>query len=413
MKRKIIIISSALALLLAVGTVVLISNNSSTPISGSASACSCQAGAANGSRIDLSGYSTPDNIAIVVANTANSPCPVLSDAGTTLVKGLMENEALPTLWSASGQPNQIQVSLQPISGKNTARKNQTRIDNNINLINKAIQASPSNAGMSLFEGIGTAIDELKSQASHDPWIILVGSGLDDTGPLNTTTGILAETPDQIAQRVAQANPGFSLAGVTILATSLGYAAPPQDLASSAQRQLISEMWLTVLNRLGASVILDPQPAPACSVVTDQPVTPSELPDITVSCTEHVVTYELPSALLFDGDSSILQNGTTDLLAEPIRILTENPLTTVTIIGHTASISYQTGDSMRLSIARAEAVAAVLRQAGIPDGRITVRGVGDTDPKHEDLNPDGSQNQYAAGERRVDLFISGVTSCPSK
>lgn len=381
---------------------------------GAASASSCPAAVYQDASVDLSGYQTPDGIAIVVANTANSPAPTLSGTASALVEDLMTDQTLPTLWSATGNPSQIRVPLQTISATNSRKKNQTRVANNLVRIDDAIKTTPSTPGMSLFEGIGVALDALASQGVSSPWIILVGSGLDDTGPMTTTTGILGEDPARVADRVAATNPGMRLDGITILATSLGYTAPPQTPPSDAQRQLISDTWDATLTRLGATVVQDPLPAPACSVNSDQPVIPTELPEITVKCEAQKLTYELPSALLFGGDSAELRQNVAALLDEPVQILLDNPSAQVELVGHTASTQETTDDqSVQLSTRRAEAVATVLEAGGIDLSRITWRGVGDTEPRHEDLNADGTQNEHAAEERRVDLFITGVASCPDR
>ncbi|MBM4017069.1 MAG: hypothetical protein FJ288_01870 [Planctomycetes bacterium] len=54
----------------------------------------------------------------------------------------------------------------------------------------------------------------------------------------------------------------------------------------------------------------------------------------------------------------------------------------------------------LSEARAEAVAAVLKAAGVAAGRITTRGVGESQPIAPNTTPDGK-----ARNRRVEIFLS--------
>ncbi|MDR0416100.1 MAG: OmpA family protein [Propionibacteriaceae bacterium] len=418
MDKKPLLLCGFAALIAAGGVIAGIAlhppgSSASAPTAVPTDSCPASPSAARSS-LDLTGYGAPDGIAVVAANTANSPRPTLSATAADLLKNLMlVEQARPTLWSATRHPRQLPVSLQKIAGTQTEKLNAAHARNNLKRMNAAIATPPAEAGLSLFEGVGVALDALTSQGARRPWIILIGSGLDDSGPLDTTAGLLAGDPRQTAERVAAANPGLNLKGVTILATSLGYAAPPQAIASAAQRQLVSDLWATTLTRLGATVIVDPLPAPACSVTTDQPVVPTEWPDVTVTCDAQVLTYELPSALLFDGDSAALRQGAADLLAEPVQILLDHPDTTVELVGHTASTATVTQDeSTRLSTARAEAVAALLRQSGVAGSRVTARGVGDTEPKAEDLDPDGAQNEHAAGERRVDLFISGGAACPN-
>ncbi|MDR1851747.1 MAG: OmpA family protein [Propionibacteriaceae bacterium] len=395
------------------GGVVLASGRGSAPEPTSSTASSClPTQDDHGPGLDLSGYEEPDGLAIVAATTANSPVPVLSPTAAGLVEALMANETMPTVFAATAEPYEIPVSLQLISGTNSASKNEVRIQNNLDRINDALQRPPNKPGMSLFEGLALAAEKLASEGSRNPWIVLIGSGLDDYGDLATTTGQLSADLDALAERVAGANPGLKLSGVTVLVQSLGYAAPPQAIATDAQRQLVTDMWVTTLGRLGATVIIDYSPATWCSVSTDQPVETTEFPSVDVGCQAETITYEFPSALLFDGDSAELREGAEELLAEPIRILLQNPSTRAEAVGHTASTATYTAEAhIRLSTERAEALGSVLRDSGVDADRITTRGVGDSEPKNEDLNPDGTQNEFAAGERRVDLLITGLSSCP--
>lgn len=379
---------------------------------GADSAACATPGSSSVNGMNLDGYSPPDGIAIVAANTANSPVPDLSATASELVTNLMQQGSLPSLWSATANPSPLPVKLQQISEKYSPKKNAARLENNIGRISKALATSPEGAGLSLFEGIGVARDQLASEQAQNPWIVVIGSGLDDSGPLSTTGGLLEQDPTRVAEQVAAANPGFSLKGTTVVLQSLGYTVDPQTAPTTAQRDLISKLWETTLTYLGAQVITDPLPAADCSVSTDQPVTPTELPEPTVDCQGQTISYRLPGSLLFAGDSSTVRTGVDELLSDAIEILKANPNTAATVIGHTASSNAYTPDELvKLSDDRANAVKVSLINSGVEAGRITAYGVGDTDPEQEDLNPDGTQNEFAAAERRVQLLISGVADCP--
>lgn len=362
--------------------------------------------------LDLSAHTSPDALAIVAANTANSPMPVLTATSASLVSNFLGQGRQPTVWSATGTPEAIPVGLQAVTAQNTASKNNLRIRNNLARIENAMASPPSAAGMSMFEGIGLAADAVRSGGAESPWVIVIGSGLDDVGSMATTSGLLTEDPALTADAVAADNPGLDLTGVTVLMQSLGYTAPPQAAPTTAQRDAIRSAWETTLTRLGASVIVDSFPAAPCSVTTDLPVATTEFPAPVVTCVADEVRFEFPAAILFDGDSSTLRDGADDELRSPVDLLWDNPGVRADVVGHTASSSRYTAEELQeLSRSRAQAVADVLTAAGIDAARLTVTGVGDTAPLAEDIGPDGRQNEFAAAERRVGLVLTGVPSCP--
>lgn len=364
---------------------------------------------------DIHDLGSPDGVAVVVSNTANNPLPSLGAKAQTVLRDfIVRTGNEPHLFSASVGAPQIKYAWTPLSSSGTQAGNAARAKDNLRALGKALTTPATTDGLDMFEALTVAADQLASSGARHPLVVMLGSGLDDKGSMTTTKGALNDDPATVADRVAKANPGVNLSKVTVLAQSLGYTSSPQQSPTATQRAVISDLWKNVLSKLGAAVVTDPAPGPGCSVATGKTVEPTALPSARVtSCGQGTINYELPASLLFGGDSSQLRSGDADLLAEPVRILRQNPGTVVELTGHTASSNTYTPDtSMRLSTDRAEAVGGILREAGIDASRITARGVGDTEPKHEDLNPDGTQNQYAAAERRVDLLIKGITSCPA-
>ena len=121
------------------------------------------------------------------------------------------------------------------------------------------------------------------------------------------------------------------------------------------------------------------------------------------------TFTLPSAVAFDSESDELRDGALELLEKPIALMRAHPSATAKIVGHTASVSRTAGTGRRLSRRRAVAVKSVLVGAGVDSKRISVRGVGDTQPLGEDIDPKtGKQIETkAAKERRVTVSIKGV------
>lgn len=107
---------------------------------------------------------------------------------------------------------------------------------------------------------------------------------------------------------------------------------------------------------------------------------------------------LPQDILFATDSSTVRSD----LQRDLRAIAGNllayPNSTIQILGHTDNVgdaAYNQG----LSLRRAEAVADVLLDSGVPFGRINAIGRGEDQPVASNLTPEGrSQN------RRVEIVI---------
>ncbi|WEV59392.1 OmpA family protein [Bifidobacterium sp. ESL0728] len=129
-----------------------------------------------------------------------------------------------------------------------------------------------------------------------------------------------------------------------------------------------------------------------------------------SCKGGAASYELGNAY-FAADSPQLTEEAYKALADPVNLMKANPASTLTIVGHTASVSKNANSGMQLSVDRAKAVAQVFTGNGIDAKRISATGVGDSQPRENDLNADGTQNESVAQrERRVDITVEGVSQC---
>ncbi|GAB4366383.1 MAG: hypothetical protein Kow00128_09800 [Deltaproteobacteria bacterium] len=107
---------------------------------------------------------------------------------------------------------------------------------------------------------------------------------------------------------------------------------------------------------------------------------------------------LPSGILFDVDRDRIRPDARQPLATAADVLVNYPDTYVTVEGHTDSTgSFEYNQS--LSERRAMRVRDVLVEYGVPVGRLSVRGYGETDPIADNSTPEGRQ-----ANRRVQLEI---------
>ncbi len=111
-----------------------------------------------------------------------------------------------------------------------------------------------------------------------------------------------------------------------------------------------------------------------------------------------LTVRMPQDVLFAVDSSQVNASLRSDLAVLADSLQAYPGSTVQIIGHTDN----TGGAdynQRLSVQRAQAVGAVLVSNGVPNGRISAIGRGESSPIASNLTAEGR-----AQNRRVDINI---------
>lgn len=124
-------------------------------------------------------------------------------------------------------------------------------------------------------------------------------------------------------------------------------------------------------------LLPPTPRPPPPMAPPQPIN------------QHVIHFEADSQAISEAESYVIAR-----IAER---LGEAPVT-VEVVGHSDATGSR---SMRWTVAlrRAEAVAAALARGGVPRSNITVRSVGDTQPRVA-----AAEGVPEPGNRRVDILL---------
>lgn len=263
---------------------------------------------------------------------------------------------------------------------------------------------PSAPGTDLGRAVSTASNLVGEGATVWLWSDFLWTSGD--GALDKN--LLSKSPQEAAAESALAH-GIRLDGVMVKAAGIANTSV-QGFTPRASSWL-SEYAREVCTAWGAEGCdaIKHTPVNAVPGAADLPedVVPP-FPETSTECVEGGTLFEVPSAFLFAGDSAELRDDAREALAEPLQLLLDNPMAKAEIVGHTASSSRYTADELKgLSERRAHSVAQVLRDAGIEQDRLAVRGVGDQEPKAEDLDANGTQNDQAAGERRVDVIVTGT------
>jgi outer membrane protein OmpA-like peptidoglycan-associated protein len=131
-------------------------------------------------------------------------------------------------------------------------------------------------------------------------------------------------------------------------------------------------------------------------------------DVTVSAVQKTDTF-LVNDIRFDFDESSPVNEGLAYITELIRILNTFPGVTLILNGYADS----RGDenyNLKLSLARAKAVAGYLNQKGNFSQRITVNAFGEKDPLASNITHEGHDNpEGRMFNRRVELIFSQVPS----
>ncbi|MEM8557406.1 MAG: OmpA family protein [Bacteroidota bacterium] len=130
--------------------------------------------------------------------------------------------------------------------------------------------------------------------------------------------------------------------------------------------------------------------------TAAPSVPTE-PEVEVVA-NGAVRFDLSSSLLFSSGSSRLQSASTPTLDALGQSLVEFPNSDVYLVGHTDNRGSET-TNMRLSEARAQAVAEFLAGYGVSRNRLTIEGKGEMEPVFNNLTSVGR-----AKNRRVEVII---------
>jgi len=114
-----------------------------------------------------------------------------------------------------------------------------------------------------------------------------------------------------------------------------------------------------------------------------------------------IVITLDETLLFAFGESVLQQGSLAPLSRVANVVNESS-GSIDIVGHTDAIG-DDASNQALSLARAEAVAAALVEAGVDESRLNVSGDGEASPVAPNENDDGTDNPAGRAEnRRVEI-----------
>ncbi|TQN42127.1 outer membrane protein OmpA-like peptidoglycan-associated protein [Blastococcus colisei] len=322
-------------------------------------------------------------LSIVVGARNNMPAPALSGAASEAIESALVSQSHLSVVVADGAPFQLDGAGALVArDENSIVQKQDR-DQNRELIERALgEAQAKTEETDLLAALLLAARSLSS-VDGEVTIVIVDSGLSTTGALNFAAQpeLLDADPETLAAALAEAGELPDLSGVDVVFSGLGDVVAPQEPLPAAQRANLIAIWTAIVKTAAApNVRVEEAPlseTPARGLPRVTPVVPGEGSRCVV---ETVVLDE--GDIAFVADTAEFQDGDAALATlQPIAQRMTSQVLSATLTGTTADKGDDEGQRA-LSRQRAQGVADVLVELGVPVGRMTVTGVGSDFPDYD-------------------------------
>ena len=349
-----------------------------------------------------------DSVALVVGNTADSPMPKLTDeADKYLRNSLAQTDGDLQFYLYSATPSGSRIQLDDLKMKKAGNVNSfvTNSSQTVDKIDKAIAQPASENGADYFNNIvaaGRAVTT--SPSTKSPLVLVVGSGLSDSQPLNFANGDLlhADPADVLAQLKAKGTIAQDdLKGVRIVWSGLGVTTSPQQPLDATEKRNLRNIYNTIFNYMGARLVTDDTVMATESVKTDKTVTP-----VTVNgLSGGVVVYKLgENSIGFKPGTATIQDQAkaNSALDGIIANYQKCPAAKLTVEGYTARPNGTIEATSDLSKSRADAVKKLLVARGVNDAAVMATGKGSSDfeGRVDEKDATGTWNSEKAQANRV-------------
>ena len=354
----------------------------------------------------------PESVAVVVGAHANAPQPKTSDAAAYLRTAVETNSAVAVV-TAEGEPRVAAAGDAVGSTANTSAKRAEENEQWEASLQAALgQATAQTPEVDTLSAIATAARAI-AEAPGAHRVVVMDSGLSTAGALDFTQGSLIDAdPAEVAAWLRESGELPDLSGVAELDWyGLGDVAAPQQALTEAQRAHLQEVWGAVLAEAGVEATFH------AGATTDAPA--DGLPQVSVVELPERESFsgmasgedrseefgESTIAFLPDSPEFVDETAAREALAGAISALQADAGLTCTVEGATASSDgTEAGRAFvgRLSQQRADAVAALIGDAGVDASRIEAVGCADAHASHVP-DRDGAGNlvpALAAENRKV-------------
>ena len=348
-------------------------------------------------------------LAVVVGARANTPPVGLDGVAAQVVANAADVQSDVAVLVADGTPAVVETVRVRTAGRDDDARRADRERDRRALEDVLGAVAADSPETDLLTTLGLAADAVASAPGRHT-LLVVDSGLSTAGALDfRQPGLLdAEATDLVESlRAAGALPDLS--GVHVVFQGLGDTADPQPALDAVTRARLVELWTAVALASGA---VDVNVEPTALAGVPDPA----LPPVSVvgrgsglTCAADTVVLD-GGAVSFEADSAAFR----DLAAagetlQPLADRVRAAGATAVLTGTTADVGDADGQ-VRLSRERAQAVADLLAQLGVPAASMTVVGLGSDFPGYvPDRDDEGRLVPAAAAQnRKVVIELSGVT-----
>lgn len=345
-----------------------------------------------------------DSLIFVVSAHANVSAPDVPAELAPTLEAAVAAELPITVVAVDGDPTvEFSTGDYDITDANPAAE-KTDVQAVTGAVVAAVRAvSADSNGSDLMQAIRVARDKATANGSTKPFIVVIDSGLSDSGTLDMTQpGLTLAVPAEVSAQVADQVP--DLTGASVLLVGTGYSVAPQPALSSVQTENVTAIWSAALTDAGAAVSTLPVPragAGPATVFTTRTVEPALTPAVTVTAPEPAVFGEGSSLAFLPGTADFRDASAANAALDQIAgALAAAPERSARIMGTTAGTDTIESQNA-LATLRAEAVRDGLVARGIDASRLEAVGVGTQwDGYVYDVLPDGTLDPGKAALNRT-------------
>lgn len=348
-----------------------------------------------------------DEIAIVIGNTQNTPAPSVNAEVSELIVATMlahKGDDSGTIAdsikfvSAVKQPTVISlkklgVETREISNNNSNAKRDARI--NVEAITEKLNGLvPSDSGANYLEAIVVASRNVKPGSR----IIVVGSGLSDSGHLNFSKTNILTNEEARGQALGALQElykgGNALEDYTVEFYGLGDTVAPQEALSSLQKGIVGDIYKEAIRNLGGRAIVNTR-----TQVGEPVATTYEVGTTDTGCGDINLIFD-DNDIKFVGDKAVfIDKAAATKALSSIKVIWDKQRDTIQSIQIDGYTAHYPGAGV-LSQDRANIVKEALVGLGITSSKITATGKGygpyDTDAKNRTVKVNISRDNNQCG-----------------
>ncbi|TDX03234.1 OmpA family protein [Kribbella sp. VKM Ac-2566] len=314
--------------------------------------------------------------------------------------------------AVDGTPSVLTGTAYQFDDANNDAKREQMVEQDLNQVVTAVrQAAADSPGSDLLTGIRLAAAKARALNAPTAEIVVIDSGLPDTGPLNLTVpGMLSADPADVTKLLTAEIRALGVRGMKVTLDGFGYTSRPQEPLTGAQTASVVALWTAVLQAAGAKVEHDPDPRAGPGPQTQYATKPVALPKPVSPnfCSPQTIVYDDASPIGFLPSSNDFRDrpAAKELLRGLATWLTAVPGRKASITGTTSSAGTEAQRVAR-SHGRADAVKALLvNELGVEAGQVTTDGVATHFTGYvPDRRPDGSLDPIRAVRNRTVRIVT--------